>query len=91
MADLMEQADEVQEALGRTYNTPEVDDDELAAELDALGDEVLDDDQSYLDDLPEAPTTTKPEAEKEKKKVCTYELLAVVRLNVVFSGWNSSG
>ncbi|XP_026322323.1 charged multivesicular body protein 5 [Hyposmocoma kahamanoa] len=37
LADMMEQADEVQEALGRQYGMPEIDDDELAAELDALG------------------------------------------------------
>lgn len=37
LADMLDQADEVQEALGRNYNTPELDDDELAAELDALG------------------------------------------------------
>ncbi|KAJ8918148.1 hypothetical protein NQ315_011605 [Exocentrus adspersus] len=71
LADMLEQADEVQEALGRSYNTPELDDDELAAELDALGDEMgLDDDQSYLDDVlkaPEAPST-KPEADKETNK-----------------------
>ncbi|KOB68199.1 Uncharacterized protein OBRU01_18677 [Operophtera brumata] len=53
------EADEVQEALGRQYGMPEIDDDELAAELDALGDEIaLDNDASYLDDvvtLPAAP------------------------------------
>lgn len=69
LADMMDQAEEVQEALGRTYNTPEIDDDELAAELDALGDEIaLDDDASYLDDVlkaPEAPSN-KPEAEGKK-------------------------
>ncbi|KAB0800426.1 hypothetical protein PPYR_06166 [Photinus pyralis] len=69
LADMLEQADEVQEALGRTYNTPEMDDDELNAELDALGDEIaLDDDASYLDDVlkaPEAPSN-KPEAEARK-------------------------
>lgn len=37
LADMLEQADEVQEALGRQYGMPELDDDELAAELDALG------------------------------------------------------
>lgn len=72
MADLLEQADEVQGALGRTYNTPDIDEDELEAELDALGDEIgLDDDQSYLDDVlkaPEAPST-KPEADVNKNKV----------------------
>ncbi|XP_026473639.1 charged multivesicular body protein 5-like [Ctenocephalides felis] len=56
MADMLEQADEVQEALGRTYGMPDIDDDELAAELDALGDEIaLDDDTSYLDDVVKAP------------------------------------
>lgn len=69
---MMDQAEEVQEALGRTYNTPEIDDDELAAELDALGDEIaLDDDASYLDDVlkaPEAPSN-KPEAEGKKNPV----------------------
>lgn len=76
LADMLEQADEVQEALGRTYNTPEIDEDELAAELDALGDEMaLDDDASYLDDVlkaPEAPSNKpeKPEvAEAARNKV----------------------
>lgn len=56
MADMLEQADEVQEALGSTYGMPELDDDELNAELDALGDEIaLDDDASYLDDVVKAP------------------------------------
>lgn len=56
MADMLEQADEVQEALGRNYNMPEIDEDELQAELDALGDEIaLDDDTSYLDDVIKAP------------------------------------
>ncbi|XP_059470064.1 charged multivesicular body protein 5 [Neocloeon triangulifer] len=59
MADMLEQADEVQEALGRSYATPDVDEDELEAELDALGDEIaLDEDTSYLDavETPNAPT-----------------------------------
>ncbi|XP_071443912.1 charged multivesicular body protein 5 [Hetaerina americana] len=56
MADMLDQADEVQEALGRSYGMPEIDDDELEAELDALGDEIaLDDDASYLDDAVKAP------------------------------------
>lgn len=56
MADMLEQSDEVQEALGRTYGVPDLDEDELAAELDALGDEIaLDDDASYLDDVVKAP------------------------------------
>lgn len=56
LADMLEQSDDIQEALGRTYNMPEIDEDELAAELDALGDEMaLDDDTSYLDDVVKAP------------------------------------
>jgi len=57
MSDLMEQADEVQEALGRSYGMPEVDEDDLEAELDALGDEfAMEEDSSYLDDaIPDAP------------------------------------
>ncbi|KAL5292102.1 CHMP5 family protein [Megaselia abdita] len=56
MADMLEQSEEVQEALGRTYGMPDIDDDELEAELDALGDEIaLDDDTSYLDDVVKAP------------------------------------
>ncbi|KAF5299261.1 hypothetical protein FQA39_LY02434 [Lamprigera yunnana] len=69
LADMMDQAEEVQEALGRNYNVPDVDEDELNAELDALGDEIaLDDDTSYLDDVlkaPEAPST-KPEAAEKR-------------------------
>lgn len=75
LADLLEQADEVQGALGRTYNTPDVDEDELEAELEALGSELaLDDDQSYLDNVlnaPEAPST-KPEAGQNKNKVSNW-------------------
>lgn len=57
MADMLEQADDVQEVMGRTYGMPDVDDDELEAELDALGDEIaLDDDTSYLDDVVKAPS-----------------------------------
>ena len=59
MADMLEQADEIQEALGRSYGTPELDEDDLQAELDALGDDILaDGDSSYLDEInvPSAPT-----------------------------------
>lgn len=69
LADMLEQADEVQEALGRSTTNINLDDEDLAAELDALGDELaLDNDTSYLDDVlnaPEAPTT-KPETDKNK-------------------------
>ncbi|KAG8041203.1 hypothetical protein G9C98_002191 [Cotesia typhae] len=56
LADMLEQSDEVQEVLGRSYGTPEIDDDELNAELDALGDEIaLENDGSFLDDAISAP------------------------------------
>jgi len=57
LADMLEEANEVQEALGRSYGMPDVDEDELEAELDALGDEIgLDEDTSYLDDAISAPS-----------------------------------
>ncbi|KAJ3272141.1 hypothetical protein HDV01_005906 [Terramyces sp. JEL0728] len=51
MEDLLEQANEVQEALGRTYGVPDdIDEADLEAELDALGDELLleESEPSYL-------------------------------------------
>ena len=49
LGDMMEDASEIQEALGRSYGMPDVDEDELETELDALGDKIaLDDDTSYL-------------------------------------------
>ena len=48
---MLEDANEVQEVLGRAYGVPDVDEDELEAELDALGDDLaLDEDTSYLDE-----------------------------------------
>lgn len=45
MEDLMESANEVQEMLGRTYGVPDdIDEADLQAELDALGDDLLADD-----------------------------------------------
>lgn len=56
LEDMMEDANEVQEALSRSYGTPEIDEDDLEAELDALGDELLlDEDNSYLDEASSAP------------------------------------
>ncbi|XP_065665056.1 charged multivesicular body protein 5 isoform X2 [Hydra vulgaris] len=56
MEDMLEQANEVQEALGRQYGMPEIDDADLDAELDALGDEMFMDDAAYLDDASKAPS-----------------------------------
>lgn len=100
LADMMEQADEVQEALGRNYNMAEIDDDELAAELDALGDEIaLDDDATYLDDVlnaPEAPSNKPEKPEAAKNKVSTvfscYSLQDNFNfiLSKLLSGWYCS-
>ncbi|KNZ62377.1 uncharacterized protein VP01_1278g2 [Puccinia sorghi] len=71
MEDLIEQANEVQESLGRSYGVPDqVDEDELQAELDALGDDLgelenpetndgipsylKESDTTHLPDLPDA-------------------------------------
>ncbi|KAJ3011052.1 UNVERIFIED_CONTAM: hypothetical protein HDU68_001852 [Siphonaria sp. JEL0065] len=63
MEDLMEQANEIQEVMGRSYGLPDgIDEDDLEAELDALGDELLEEDEeipSYLqDDVPELPAAS---------------------------------
>ncbi|XP_026851961.2 charged multivesicular body protein 5 [Electrophorus electricus] len=57
LEDMMEEASEVQEALSRSYCTPDIDEDDLEAELDALGDELLlDEDSSYLDEASSTPS-----------------------------------
>lgn len=72
---MLEQADEVQEAMGRSYGMPDIDEDELAAELDALGDEIaLDEDTSYLDDAIKAPNAPdkEPGSSSVRNKVIIY-------------------
>lgn len=72
LEDLMEQTNEIQEVMGRSYGMPELDDDELEAELDALGDELgLDEDTSYLDDAVAAPSapTSEPGGESSRGDV----------------------
>jgi len=60
MEDLLEQANDIQETLGRTYGVPEdIDEDDLEAELDALGDELNfeeEEEPSYLQETPELPS-----------------------------------
>merc|ERR1719348_2429322 len=57
LGEMIEDANEIQESLGRSYGMPDVDEDELEAELDALGDDfALDEDTSYLDDALAAPS-----------------------------------
>ncbi|XP_015365993.1 PREDICTED: charged multivesicular body protein 5 [Diuraphis noxia] len=68
MADMLDQSNEVQEALGRTYGVPDIDEDELNAELEAIGDELaLDDDTSYLDQV-NVPDKEPGQNEKERSK-----------------------
>ena len=57
--------------MGRSYGMPEIDDDELEAEFDALGDGLLDEDSSYLDDAISAPSapTGVPGADSVTNKV----------------------
>ncbi|KAJ2549115.1 Vacuolar protein-sorting-associated protein 60 [Coemansia sp. RSA 1933] len=58
MAELLEQASEVQELMGRSYNLPEdLDEQDLEAELDALGDDLMFEENevpSYLNDAAES-------------------------------------
>ncbi|CAB4429527.1 unnamed protein product [Rhizophagus irregularis] len=74
MEDLLEQANDIQESLGRTYGVPEdIDEDDLEAELDALGDELNfeeEEEPSYLQETPELPNTGLGELDKtEPSKV----------------------
>ena len=70
LADMLEDANEVQEVMGRTYGMPEIDEDDLEAELDALGDDfALDEDTSYLDEANKAPDA--PEKEPGADSVAT--------------------
>lgn len=56
MEDMLEQANEIQETMGRTYGMPDVDESELEAELEALGDELAaDNDIDYLE-TPKIPS-----------------------------------
>merc|ERR1712150_236510 len=50
MEDMMMDSEEIMGIMGRSYGIGnDIDDDELEAELDALGDDLLDEDSSYLD------------------------------------------
>ena len=77
LEDLTEQAGEIQEIMGRSYGMPDVDEAELEAELDALGDELaFDEDTSYLDEASTAPNapTAVPGSESATNKVCNLML-----------------
>lgn len=56
MEDMIEQANEIQESLGRSYGVPdEIDEAELEAELDALGGLEEDETPAYLQDIHATP------------------------------------
>ncbi|KAE8224899.1 hypothetical protein CF319_g2273 [Tilletia indica] len=58
MEDLIEQANEVQETLGRTYGVPEeIDEADLQAELDALEDDFAEEESAMPSYLQEGPST----------------------------------
>uniref|UniRef100_A0A2K6SP25 Charged multivesicular body protein 5 n=1 Tax=Saimiri boliviensis boliviensis TaxID=39432 RepID=A0A2K6SP25_SAIBB len=59
LEDMMEDANEIQGAPSCSYGTPELDEDNLEAELDALGDQLLaDEGGSYLDEAASARVPT---------------------------------
>jgi charged multivesicular body protein 5 len=73
MGDMLELAGEVQETLGQAYGLPDdIDEDDLEAELDALGDDFLADseDTSYLDAVsaPDPPTGVPQDSTTGKSK-----------------------
>ncbi|KAI9033305.1 charged multivesicular body protein 5-like protein [Hyaloraphidium curvatum] len=81
MEDLLDSANEVQEALGRSYGVPEeLDEADLEAELDALGDELLEEDEevpSYLQEpsvaVPDVPDKEPGEKDRSSGKVMVDE------------------
>ncbi|KAI8984141.1 Snf7 family [Mycotypha africana] len=63
MEDLMERANEVQDTLARSYNLPDdIDEDDLEAELDALGDELEFEEEEIPSYLQEANEIELPKA-----------------------------
>lgn len=84
MEDMMADANEVQEALGRTYGVPEVDESELEAELEALGDELHKEaDSSFLDEIT-TPSTVPTSEPSTAPKVPTAREPAAVASNSGF-------
>uniref|UniRef100_A0A914D8N2 Charged multivesicular body protein 5 n=1 Tax=Acrobeloides nanus TaxID=290746 RepID=A0A914D8N2_9BILA len=56
MEEMLDMNNDIQEALSRQYDTPDIDEADLEAELEALGDELeADADTSYLDEAMKAP------------------------------------
>merc|ERR1711881_582614 len=57
MEDLTAEVEEVNQVLGEEYNADCYDEDEMMAELEAMGDECMDGDDSFLDNIGETPST----------------------------------
>ncbi|VDD90686.1 unnamed protein product [Enterobius vermicularis] len=56
MEDMLDLNNEIQEAMSRQYDTPDIDEADLETELEALGEELeLEGDSSYLDEALNAP------------------------------------
>lgn len=71
MEDLLEQANEVQETLGRSYALgDEIDEDDLEAELDALGDELDFEEEGEPSYLQETPLNLPSTGIAELPEVC---------------------
>lgn len=65
LADLIKLTSEIEEVMRRSYNTP--DEDKLADELETLGNEsAQDDDTNFLDEVKELPETPKDIPDSEK-------------------------
>ena len=91
LEDMMEQANEVQEAMGRSYGVPDVDEADLEAELDALTDELsLDTDTSYLDDAVRAPSAP-TQVPGETVNAVSVLIVSPVITNACPTGWATGG
>lgn len=71
MEDVLEISNDIQGALARNYAVPDMDDDELEAELNEI---ALDDDKSYLDEATRdqaqiSSSTEKPESDGTDDKL----------------------
>jgi len=56
MAEILEESNEINEVMGQDYGVGEgMEDDDLMAELDMLGDEMMNEDTSYLNDIQGIP------------------------------------
>ncbi|KAI0987586.1 hypothetical protein GJ496_002757 [Pomphorhynchus laevis] len=72
LEDYMYQADELQEALGRNYQVPDYNEEELEAELEAISADMDDveyktEGNNYLDEIERAPTVPVSTPDKQQK------------------------